>query len=153
MLWMKKTQTQLLCCYPMRSSRYCCLSWLQIPGSSRYFLQVFYLWVRVWIAHCCTSWAVYVDQDKFLEKLTAVAILGTCTNGRGTVMESGPVIGSLRPRPGPCADCGLVTERPPTRVYSYKGRRRTGRCLECKMVQNEPDGAFDSWYVYTKPKA
>ena len=113
---------------------------------------MFCLWDPVSIARCCTYWDDYVDRDEFLTKLTEVAILGPVTNGRGTIVESGAVIQSLRPTPAPCGDCGLVVERPPGRVYSYKGRRRTGRCLECRMVQNEPGGAFDSWYVSTRPK-
>lgn len=93
-----------------------------------------------------------MDRNEFLTKLTAVANLTTGKNGRGTVIESGPVVASFKPCPGPCGDCGLVVERPPRRVYAYKGRNRTARCLECKMVQNEPGEAFDSWYVFTKPK-
>jgi hypothetical protein len=93
-----------------------------------------------------------MDRDEFLKKLTAVAILAPGTDGRGSIVESGPVIESLKTTPGPCADCGLVTERPPARVYSYKGRNRTGRCLECRMLQNVPGGPFDSWYVRTRPK-
>ncbi|CAB4137634.1 hypothetical protein UFOVP327_42 [uncultured Caudovirales phage] len=93
-----------------------------------------------------------MDHDKFLKKLSELVNLGLGKNKRGTIIESGPVVASLKPSPGPCADCGLVTERPPTRVYSYKGRRRTGRCLECRMIQNEPGGAFDAWYVHTRPK-
>ena len=93
-----------------------------------------------------------MDANEFLKKLAEVANLGKGKNGRGTVVESGPVIESLKTRPGPCADCGIITQRPPGRVYAYKGRNRTARCLECKMVQNKPNGPFDSWYVFTKPK-
>lgn len=93
-----------------------------------------------------------MDQNDFLKKLTAVAVLGSGLDGRGAMVHSGPVIEHLKPAPAPCGDCGLITDRPPTRVYSYKGRCRTGRCSECRMVQNQPGGAFDSYYVFTKPK-
>jgi hypothetical protein len=93
-----------------------------------------------------------MDRNEFLKKLSELVNLGLGKNKRGTILDDGPVVESLKPAPGPCGDCGRITERPPRRVYSYKGRCRTGRCLHCKMVQNEPGGAFDSWYVFTKPK-
>jgi hypothetical protein len=93
-----------------------------------------------------------MDRDEFLKKLSELVNLGLGKNKRGTIIESGPVVASLKPAPGACGDCGRITERPPGRVYSYKGRRRTARCLECRMIQNEPGGAFDSYYVFTKPK-
>jgi hypothetical protein len=93
-----------------------------------------------------------MDRNEFLKKLSELVNLGETKNGRGTVVESGPVVASLKPAPCACGDCGRITERPPGRVYSYKGQRRIARCLECRMVQNVPGGPFDSYYVFTRPK-
>lgn len=85
-----------------------------------------------------------MDKNEFFRKLEQFAVVQETTQIDIVTREAGgaTVVG-MRPKPRPCADCGLILDHGPRRLITYRGGQRDQRCLDCGHAYNPETGRFD----------